>query len=168
MPLDVSCVLVCLRFLSQLDIERLWVWFQSCFCWDKCEFGYDEGKLGVDLHQAAASVDGVVLHAIPFDLPIITIGFTISDFVAKPVSSIVFPAESSLAHRHTSLLLLMTWERIIFSHDQCLCLTNWASSSTEQPKSSNDRKTNKQVINGPIVHPGDLHLLICFYELVLS
>lgn len=74
----------------------------------------------MDLHYAAVSVDGVVLHAIPFDLPIITIGFTISDFVAKPVSSIVFPAERSLAHGRTSLLLLMTWECIIFSHDLCL------------------------------------------------
>lgn len=34
-------------------------------------------------------------HAILFDLPIITIGFAISDFVAKPVSAIGFPAESS-------------------------------------------------------------------------
>lgn len=30
---------------------------------------------------------GVVLHAIPFDLPIIAIGFSIIDFVTKPVSS---------------------------------------------------------------------------------
>lgn len=72
----------------------------------------------MDQYHAAVGVGGVALHAILFDLPIITIGFTISDFVAQPVSLIVFPAESSLAHRHSSLLLLTTLKCIIISHDQ--------------------------------------------------